>query len=322
MPRDQETSRRTNRPGSDDPLFREPADQYRDDTASGDTPIGDGLTGGRHATAPDDDTLPADTVSDTPGEWVAGRKGPGFTPAGDAASTDDVDTRPATVPADTDTDTVDPSVAADPSATGATSTASDLRTTRDPQVAPDSALDADPAAPGTEATRADTGFPPADSIGTAGTTDATLPEAPATTPPDATPPDAATPGGTAAPAGTPATSAPDGATTTQPGTPVPGAPGTAETAGVDAAIATFVTNGDQLHAEWTRIQSSFVDDPRGSVSQAADLVQQVTQSLVAAVQEREQSLRGTWDGQNSADTEHLRTAFRDYRAFFEVLVKL
>jgi hypothetical protein len=92
--------------------------------------------------------------------------------------------------------------------------------------------------------------------------------------------------------------------------------------GVDAAVAAFVTNGDELHAEWVRIQSSFVDDPRGSVSQAADLVSQVTSSLVTAVQQREQAMRGTWDSQGGGDTEHLRNAFRDYRAFFERLAKL
>jgi len=94
--------------------------------------------------------------------------------------------------------------------------------------------------------------------------------------------------------------------------------------GVDAAVAAFVTNGDELHAEWVRIQSSFVDDPRGSVAQAADLVSQVTNSLVTAVQQREQALRGTWDSQGGGDTdtEHLRNAFRDYRAFFERLAQL
>jgi hypothetical protein len=65
-----------------------------------------------------------------------------------------------------------------------------------------------------------------------------------------------------------------------------------------------------------------VDDPQGSVSQAADLVSQVTSSLVTAVQEREQTLRGEWDAQGGTDTEHLRNALRDYRAFFELLIKL
>jgi hypothetical protein len=79
-----------------------------------------------------------------------------------------------------------------------------------------------------------------------------------------------------------------------------------------------------LHDDWARIQSSFVDDPRGSVSQAADLVSQVTSSLVNALQEREQTLRGAWDkqGDQGSDTENLRNALRDYRAFFEMLTKV
>jgi hypothetical protein len=65
-----------------------------------------------------------------------------------------------------------------------------------------------------------------------------------------------------------------------------------------------------------------VDDPRGSVSQAADLVSQVTNSLVTALQERERTLRGAWDQQGGADTENLRNALRDYRAFFEMLTRV
>ncbi len=258
MPREQETSLPHDPATSDDPLFREPSGQYRDGTAAGDrdetatgeTPIGDELSAGRHATPRDGEPLAADTVTNAPGEWVAGNKGPGYTSADDTVDTTD------------STDTA-----------GATGTAADLRTTRDPAVAPDSALATEPeTVPGTEPTRADTTHNGS---------------APATT-----------------------------------GTPVPGAPGTAETTGVDVAAAAFVTNGEELHADWARIQSSFVDDPRQSVSQAADLVGQVTTSLVTAVQEREQTLRGSWENQDGTDTEHLRNALRDYRAFFELLVKL
>ena len=116
-------------------------------------------------------------------------------------------------------------------------------------------------------------------------------------------------------------------------TTVPGAPGTGGTTGVQAASAALVTNGDQLHESWAEIQSSFVDDPRRSVSQAADLVSQVTNTMVGALQERARTLRGVWDsdggGTDTAnlhgggtDTENLRNALRDYRAYFELLIKL
>jgi hypothetical protein len=53
---------------------------------------------------------------------------------------------------------------------------------------------------------------------------------------------------------------------------------------------------------------------------AADLIAQITGLLISAVQERKRSLRGGWDG--GADTEGLRNALREYRSFFERLMKM
>ena len=104
--------------------------------------------------------------------------------------------------------------------------------------------------------------------------------------------------------------------------PPAGTPGSA--AGADAAFAAagaaFVTDADGYRASWARIQSGFVDDPRGSVTEAAELITQITSTLLSAVQERERTLRGTWDGGGDADTENLRNALRDYRSFFERLI--
>ena len=101
-----------------------------------------------------------------------------------------------------------------------------------------------------------------------------------------------------------------------------GTPGSA--AGADAAFAAagagLVTDADGYRASWVGIQSGFVDDPRGSVTEAADLITQITNTLVSAVQERERTLRGAWDGSGNADTENLRNALRDYRSFFERLI--
>ena len=104
MPRDQETSYRNDPTASDDPLFREPSDRFRDgqvpsDQDQGDrdladpndtgaTPIGDELAG-RHAGPADaDEVTPANgtasgPVTDTPGEWVAGAKGPDYASGAD-----------------------------------------------------------------------------------------------------------------------------------------------------------------------------------------------------------------------------------------------
>ena len=291
MPRDQETSFRNDPSSSDDPLFREPSDRFRDGQVPSDqgqddrdladpndtgaTPIGDELTGRHPGSADVDEVTRANgtasgAVTDTPGEWVAGAKGPDYASGADP----DTGTR---VGADTDT-RVGGAFDAPPG--------TDVRDGHDT----DTPVDTDPLVPSSTSSPA-TG----------------VTEAPAATEPTAA---ADVPATAGAPAATPAT----------PATPVPGAPGTAETPGVNTT--SFVTNGDELHADWARIQSSFVDDPRGSVSQAADLVSQVTSSLVAAVQQREQTLRGEWESQEGTDTEHLRNALRDYRAYFELLVKL
>jgi|SRR5450755_2275111 hypothetical protein len=104
--------------------------------------------------------------------------------------------------------------------------------------------------------------------------------------------------------------------------PPAGTPGSA--AGADAALAAagaaLVTDADGYRASWVRIQSGFVDDPRGSVTEAAELITQLTSTLVSAVQERERTLRGAWDGSGDADTENLRNVLRDYRSFFERLI--
>ena len=86
--------------------------------------------------------------------------------------------------------------------------------------------------------------------------------------------------------------------------------------------ATFVTNADEYRASWVRIQSGFVDDPQASVTEAADLVAQISGSLVSAVQERERTLRGSWESGGNADTEALRNALREYRSFLERLMKV
>jgi hypothetical protein len=331
MPRDQETSIGHDPATSDDPLFRSPGNQDGDPslrghgdplrdpldtdtdgddtTTPGATPIGDTLAAGRHA---DGDHDP----SDTPGEWVAGTKGPGPVQDRDRAVVPDQPGQPSVESTDpvagdplaSDTGagartgtraTMDPDA---PDTTGnpgaedargtsedaratsptpaATEAPSDLRTTHDPGVATDSTFTRDSSAP-------------AD------------PDTPTTS-------------------GVTATTSTTENTEETPATPVPGAPGTGDTTGVQAASAALVVHGAELHDDWARIQSAFVDDPRGSVSQAADLVSQVTSSLVNALQERERTLRGAWDshGDQGPDTENLRNALRDYRAFFEMLIKV
>jgi hypothetical protein len=67
---------------------------------------------------------------------------------------------------------------------------------------------------------------------------------------------------------------------------------------------------------WREIQAMFVDDPRGSVERAADLARDTLRELTSLLEEREQSLRSTWQD-HSTDTEELRTSLRSYRALVD-----
>jgi hypothetical protein len=63
---------------------------------------------------------------------------------------------------------------------------------------------------------------------------------------------------------------------------------------------------------WPQIQALFVDDPLAAVQQAADVVGGAMAALTAAANNREQTLRGGWQGDRPG-TEDLRTALREYR---------
>jgi len=78
---------------------------------------------------------------------------------------------------------------------------------------------------------------------------------------------------------------------------------------------------DQLHERWAAIQSTFVDDPRGSVTSAADMVTEVIATVVASAAERESGVRAEWD-RDGVDTEGLRNALRSYRSLLDQLATL
>jgi hypothetical protein len=78
---------------------------------------------------------------------------------------------------------------------------------------------------------------------------------------------------------------------------------------------------ERIHERWAAIQATFVDDPRGSVAAAADLVTETIAALVASAEQRERGLRGEWD-REGADTENLRNTLRSYRGFLDRLVAI
>ncbi len=88
--------------------------------------------------------------------------------------------------------------------------------------------------------------------------------------------------------------------------------------------------------QWQQVQFKFVDDPHASVTEAADIIAQVTAKMEAAIQERQRaieerqraiaeqqrSLRGRWGEGTNADTEALRETLRMYKTFLDQLVGL
>jgi len=102
----------------------------------------------------------------------------------------------------------------------------------------------------------------------------------------------------------------------------------------DLTYGNLIPDADQFIAQWQQIQFRFVDDPHGSVTEAADVVAQVTAKLEAAIaerqraieerqraiQEQQHSLRGRWGEGANADTEVLRETLRMYHTFLQQLI--
>jgi hypothetical protein len=96
--------------------------------------------------------------------------------------------------------------------------------------------------------------------------------------------------------------------------------GAAAAPAAPAAPRNLIPDAAQYTAQWHRIQYKFVDDPRASVTEAADVVAQVTAKIEAAIQERQRSLRGRWAEGSNADTEALRETLLMYKSFLDQLI--
>ena len=102
----------------------------------------------------------------------------------------------------------------------------------------------------------------------------------------------------------------------------------------DLAYGNLIPDAADFTEQWQQIQFKFVDDPHASVTEAAEVVAQVTARMEAAIQERQRaiearqraiadqqrSLRGRWGEGAEADTETLRETLRMYRAFLDQLI--
>lgn len=86
------------------------------------------------------------------------------------------------------------------------------------------------------------------------------------------------------------------------------------------------TSGEaDLQAAWQRLQAYFVDDPLAAVTSAVGMVGELTETLVASLQQRERLLRGAWEqiraGEPADQTERLRVLLREYRDLFNQLTR-
>lgn len=70
---------------------------------------------------------------------------------------------------------------------------------------------------------------------------------------------------------------------------------------------------------WDNLQTSFVEDPAQSVRNADALMQDVARAQLAAITERRDSLRATWQ-REGADTEDLRLTLQQYRSLLGTVV--
>jgi hypothetical protein len=116
-------------------------------------------------------------------------------------------------------------------------------------------------------------------------------------------------------------------------------PGEGEAAGSlgdfsDLTYGNLIPDAAHYTEQWQQVQFKFVDDPHASVTEAADIVAQVTAKLEAAIQERQRaieerqraiqeqqrSLRDRWGEGSNADTENLRATLRMYKTFLDQLI--
>jgi hypothetical protein len=102
----------------------------------------------------------------------------------------------------------------------------------------------------------------------------------------------------------------------------------------DLTYGNLIPDAAHYTEQWQQIQFKFVDDPHASVTEAADIIAQVTAKMEAAIQERQRaieerqhaiaeqqrSLRDRWGDGTNADTENMRETLRMYKTFLDQLI--
>src|SRR5437764_5536121 len=68
---------------------------------------------------------------------------------------------------------------------------------------------------------------------------------------------------------------------------------------------------------WEQVQTEFVDEPRGSVEKADQLVASTIKRLAEVFANEKTRLEEEWAKGDNVSTEDLRQALRKYRSFFD-----
>jgi hypothetical protein len=71
---------------------------------------------------------------------------------------------------------------------------------------------------------------------------------------------------------------------------------------------------------WEQVQTRFVDEPRGAVEDADELVANLMQQLAAGFAQAREGLEAHWGRGEEISTEDLRVALKRYRSFFQRLL--
>lgn len=77
---------------------------------------------------------------------------------------------------------------------------------------------------------------------------------------------------------------------------------------------------ESYRIDWGAIQTGFVDNPRGAVRQADELVVAVMKRLAEVFGDERANLEQAWAKGDDVSTEELRVALRRYRSFFDRLL--
>ena len=81
-------------------------------------------------------------------------------------------------------------------------------------------------------------------------------------------------------------------------------------------------DAETFRSRWMDIQTSFVDEPGGSVEQADILVAEVMNQLARTFAEKRSKLEMQLTQGQEVSTEDLRMALRHYRSFFDRLLSI